>query len=62
MKLRWIGLAEYADHRTGFGLHGTQYPDSIPGMTSAGCIRMHDGDVIELYDIVRIGNKVEIKS
>ncbi|MCA8910516.1 MAG: L,D-transpeptidase family protein [Planctomycetes bacterium] len=61
MKLRWIGLAEYADHRTGFGLHGTQYPDSIPGMTSAGCIRMHDDNVIELYDIVRIGNKVEIK-
>jgi LysM repeat protein len=62
MKLRWIGLDEYADHRTGIGFHGTQYPDSIPGMTSAGCIRMKDDDVIELYDIVRIGNKVEVKA
>ena len=62
MKLRWIGLDTYADNRTGFGLHGTQYPDSIPGMTSAGCIRMTDDDVLEIYDIVRIGNKVEIKA
>jgi LysM repeat protein len=62
MKLRWIGLDEYADHRTGIGFHGTQYPESIPGMTSAGCIRMKDDDVIELYDIVRIGNKVEVKA
>ncbi|MCA8914373.1 MAG: L,D-transpeptidase family protein [Planctomycetes bacterium] len=62
MKLRWIGLDEYADHRTGIGFHGTQYPDSIPGMTSAGCIRMQDADVVELYDIVRIGNKVEVKA
>lgn len=61
MKLRWIGLDTYADNRSGFGLHGTQYPDSIPGMTSAGCIRMKDDNVLELYDIVRIGNKVEIK-
>lgn len=62
MKLRWIGLDKYAGDRTGFGFHGTQYPDSIPGMSSAGCIRMKDDDVVELYDIVRIGNKVEIKA
>lgn len=69
MRLRWIGLENYddartkeADKRTGIGLHGTAYPDSIPGMTSRGCVRMKDQDVIELYDIVRIGNKVEIKA
>ena len=62
MKLRWIGLDKYAGDRSGFGFHGTQYPDSIPGMSSAGCIRMHDEDVVELYDIVRIGNKVEVKA
>lgn len=62
MKLRWIGLTNYAGGRTGIGFHGTQYPDSIPGMTSMGCMRMHDADVIELYDIVRIGNKVDVKA
>ncbi|MBX3459511.1 MAG: L,D-transpeptidase family protein [Planctomycetes bacterium] len=61
MKLRWIGLDKYVG-RTGIGFHGTQYPDSIPGMTSRGCIRMRDGDVVELYDIVRIGNKVEVRA
>ncbi|MBX3474176.1 MAG: L,D-transpeptidase family protein [Planctomycetes bacterium] len=69
MRLRWIGLENYKDarskdntKRTGIGLHGTAYPDSIPGMTSRGCVRMADQDVVELYDIVRIGNKVEIKA
>jgi LysM repeat protein len=69
MRLRWIGLDSYDDartkdnaKRTGIGLHGTAYPDSIPGMTSRGCVRMKDQDVIELYDIVRIGNKVEVKA
>ena len=62
MKLRWIGLENYAGDRTGIGFHGTQYLESIPGMTSRGCIRMKDEDVVELYDIVRIGNKVEVKA
>ena len=66
MKLRWVGLDPYVDQRgetrTGIGFHGTQYPESIPGMTSAGCIRMKDDDVVELYDIVREGNKVEVKA
>ena len=61
MKLRWIGLDKFGE-RTGFGFHGTQYPDSIPGQTSKGCIRMHDEDVVELYDIVRPGNEVEIRA
>lgn len=62
MKLRWIGLENYAGDRSGIGFHGTQYPESIPGMTSRGCVRMQDQDVVELYDIVRIGNKVEVKA
>ena len=43
-------------------MHGTAYPESIPGMTSRGCVRMSDDDVIELYDIIRIGNRVEIRA
>lgn len=62
MKLRWIGLSTFPGDRKGFGFHGTQYPDSIPGQTSKGCIRMRDEDVVELYDIVRPGNEVEIRA
>ncbi|MCF6228957.1 MAG: L,D-transpeptidase family protein [Planctomycetes bacterium] len=62
MKLRWVGLARFGGNRTGIGFHGTQYPESIPGQTSKGCMRMHDGDVVELYDIIRIGNKVEVRA
>jgi LysM repeat protein len=61
MKLRWIGLSKFGE-RSGFGLHGTQYPDSIPGQTSKGCIRMKDEDVVELYDMLRPGNEVEIRA
>lgn len=60
MRLRWMGWEKYAGGRTGFGFHGTKYPESIPGMTSRGCIRMKDADVIELYDIIRVGNEVEV--
>ncbi len=62
MKLRWIGWGPYAGGRTGFGFHGTQHPETIPGMSSRGCIRMRDADVIELYDIVRDGNKIEVRA
>ncbi len=61
MKLRWIGLTPYHD-RSGIGFHGTKEPNSIPGQTSKGCIRMKDRDVVELYDFVRIGNEIEIKA
>jgi LysM repeat protein len=67
MRLRWMGLDPWNDARTGqrrngIGFHGTIYPDSIGKMESLGCIRMRDADVIELYDIVREGNKVEIRA
>ena len=62
MKLRWIGLSSFPGDRKGFGFHGTQYPESIPGQTSKGCIRMRDDDVVELYDILRPGNEVEIRA
>jgi lipoprotein-anchoring transpeptidase ErfK/SrfK len=67
MRVRWIGLDRWADARNGnvrngIGFHGTIYPDSIGKMESLGCIRMRDADVVELYDIVREGNKVEIRA
>jgi len=44
----------------GYGIHGTNEPESIGQAASHGCVRMRNEDVIELYDIVPLGTSVEI--
>jgi lipoprotein-anchoring transpeptidase ErfK/SrfK len=48
----WIAL-QGADKRTemlsGFGIHGTNEPDSIGRDASLGCIRLGDNDIAELF-------------
>ncbi len=51
---RWLGLSW-----SGYGIHGTNNPASIGKAVTLGCIRMHDKDVMELFDIVPVGTKVE---
>jgi len=51
---RWIGIGN------SLGIHGNNDPDSIGKRASAGCIRMRNEDVLELYDMVTIGNTVSI--
>ncbi len=50
---RWMAIKS-ADHPelTGFGIHGTWERDSIGQQSSAGCIRMLNEDVEELFDLV----------
>jgi len=50
---RWMAIKS-ADHPelTGFGIHGTWERDSIGKQSSAGCIRMLNEDVEELFDLV----------
>lgn len=55
---RWIaieGIDENTRDRTGFALHGTKDPDSIGARSSRGCIRLHNGDVIEVYNLLQEG-------
>jgi lipoprotein-anchoring transpeptidase ErfK/SrfK len=52
---RWIGLSE-----KGFGIHGTNAPKSIGKRASHGCIRMRNTDVEELFELVRVGDSVEL--
>lgn len=52
---RWIGLS-----LRGFGIHGTNEPRSIGRRASHGCIRMHQRDVEELFERVRVGDAVEL--
>jgi len=53
---RWMGLSE-----KGYGIHGTNVPGSIGKAASHGCIRMAKRDVEELFDLVRVGDLVEIR-
>ncbi len=55
---RWIGLDGIkgpCEGRTGFGIHGTNEPESIGKASSRGCIRLLNEDVIELYDMLSNG-------
>lgn len=45
---------------TGYGIHGTWDNDSIGKSESAGCIRMKNEDVEELFELVPIGTSVTI--
>lgn len=54
---RWVGLS-----RKGYGIHGTNDPQSIGRAASHGCIRLRNKDVEELFSLVRIGGTVEIRA
>jgi len=61
---RWIGLegvAGAAKDRTGFAIHGTQQPEEIGTAGSQGCIRLHNGDAILVYNLLVPGySQVEV--
>ncbi|MEM6754849.1 MAG: L,D-transpeptidase [Cyanobacteria bacterium P01_C01_bin.38] len=56
--VRWIGV--WTDGKTQIGFHGTNRPQSIGKAISHGCIRMHNKDVVALYNQVKIGTLVQI--
>lgn len=59
---RWMGFAasDLIPQGAGLGVHGTAFPESVPGRESKGCVRMHNKDVEELYDLMPQGGKVTI--
>jgi len=61
---RWIaleGLSGEAKNRTGFAIHGTKDPEQIGTAGSQGCIRMHNGDAILVYNMMYPGlSQVEV--
>ena len=52
---RWLGLSV-----AGYGIHGTNVPQSIGKHASHGCIRMRNRDVEELFELVPVGVTVEL--
>ncbi len=55
---RWMAMKGM--NTQGLGIHGTTVYDSIPGYTSAGCVRLLNKDVEELFSYARIGGRVTI--
>lgn len=54
---RWMGFSEDSH----YGLHGTIRPDQIGQQATAGCVRLTNQEVEELFDIVPVGTKVFIQ-
>ncbi len=52
---RWLGI-----DKQGYGIHGTVDPNALGQQVTAGCVRMTNHDVEELFDIVPVGTDVTI--
>ena len=52
---RWMGLS-----KQGYGIHGSVDPTTLGKQMTAGCVRMANSDVEELFGIVPLGTDVTI--
>lgn len=52
---RWLGF-----NLAGYGIHGTVDPGNLGKQVTAGCVRMSNLEVEELYTIVPVGTEVTI--
>lgn len=52
---RWIGITQ-----KGYGIHGTTEPDKLGQQVTAGCVRMRNDEVEELYGFVSRGTEVTV--
>ncbi|MBF0512236.1 MAG: L,D-transpeptidase family protein [Candidatus Omnitrophica bacterium] len=55
---RWMGF----DTDTHYGIHGTLHPESIGKQVTAGCVRLKNSDVEELFDMIPLGTEVIIQN
>jgi lipoprotein-anchoring transpeptidase ErfK/SrfK len=52
---RWMSLGF-----KGYGVHGTNHPESIGHAASHGCIRLRNHDAEELFELVQVGDEVDL--
>jgi len=52
---RWMGF-----DLAGYGIHGTVEPDKMGQQVTAGCVRMRNEDVEQIFDLVPVGTSVTI--
>ncbi|MCH2100789.1 MAG: L,D-transpeptidase family protein [Planctomycetes bacterium] len=53
---RWMGFKE----KTSYGIHGTNDESTIGTRETEGCVRMHNSDVRDLFDLVPVSTAVAI--
>lgn len=64
---RALGTSAYAPRLENWplggviGMHGTSYPELIPGRPSHGCIRIRNGDIARLFKAVPVGTPLRIR-
>ncbi len=54
---RWMGF-----DRKSYGIHGTVEPQKLGQQVSAGCIRMKNEEVKELFELIPVGTEVTIQN
>ncbi|MBU2540377.1 MAG: L,D-transpeptidase family protein [Candidatus Omnitrophica bacterium] len=52
---RWLGFSI-----AGYGIHGTTEPETIGQQITAGCVRMVNQQVEELFDLLPLGTEVTV--
>ncbi|MEI7998168.1 MAG: L,D-transpeptidase family protein [Candidatus Omnitrophota bacterium] len=55
---RWMGF----DNDPHYGIHGTIHPEAIGENATAGCVRLKNSDVEELFDMIPVGTQVTIQN
>ncbi len=60
---RWMEIRATGDtpNVKGYGIHGTWQPESIGKAESAGCVRMRNEEVEELFDLLPLATSVTIE-
>ncbi len=58
----WLSLRATGDTEDvrGYGIHGTKDDSSIGKASSAGCLRMHNADIEQLFMVLPVGTEVTI--
>jgi hypothetical protein len=56
----WMGFVR-TRRAAGYGIHGTDEPDTVGKSVSQGCVRMRNADVAELFEWVPRGTKVTVR-
>ena len=52
---RWMGF-----NTEGYGMHGTADPDAIGQYATLGCLRMHNKDIEEVFELIPVGTTISI--
>lgn len=55
-----LGSYELRTSNTDYLIHGTNLPAGVGRRSSAGCIRLYEGDIVQLYHLVEIGTPVVV--